>query len=101
MILLKNFPPIKVEVVNAIKLLKCEKEAGPYGIPPEALRTDAETTEDMLIPPLQKVWKEGKKGRYLQIGRRATWSNSKEGRPQCYQELARNHAAVHPMQAKY
>ncbi|CAH8490085.1 unnamed protein product [Heterobilharzia americana] len=50
----------KVEVLNDIRLLKCGKAAGPDGIPPEALKTDAETTADMLTPLLQKVWKEGK-----------------------------------------
>ncbi|CAH8546378.1 unnamed protein product [Heterobilharzia americana] len=53
-------PPTKMEVLNAIKLLKCGKAAGPDGIPSEALRTDAETTADMLTPLLQKVWKEEK-----------------------------------------
>ncbi|CAH8556828.1 unnamed protein product [Heterobilharzia americana] len=53
-------PPTKMEVLNAIKLLKCGKAAGPDGIPPEALRTDAETTAYMLTPLLQKVWKEEK-----------------------------------------
>ncbi|CAH8433660.1 unnamed protein product [Heterobilharzia americana] len=48
-------PPTKVEVLNAIKLLKCGKAAGPDGIPSEALRADAETTTDMLTPLLQKV----------------------------------------------
>ncbi|CAH8512154.1 unnamed protein product [Heterobilharzia americana] len=53
-------PPTKVEVLSAIKLLKCGKAAGPDGIQPEALRTDAETTAAMLTPLLQKVWKEEK-----------------------------------------
>ncbi|CAH8834294.1 unnamed protein product [Trichobilharzia szidati] len=46
--------------MNAIKLLKAGKAAGPDGIPPEALKADPETTADMLTPLLQKIWKEGK-----------------------------------------
>nr|CAH8843517.1 unnamed protein product [Trichobilharzia regenti] len=53
-------PPTRAEVLNAIKLLKAGKAAGPDGIPPEALKADPETTADMLTPLLQKVWKEGK-----------------------------------------
>ncbi|CAH8618781.1 unnamed protein product [Heterobilharzia americana] len=51
----------KVKVLNSIKSLKARKAVGPDGIPPEALKTDAETSAvDMLTPLLQKVWKEGK-----------------------------------------
>ncbi|CAH8619556.1 unnamed protein product, partial [Heterobilharzia americana] len=59
-------PPTKVEVLNAIKLLKCGKAAGPDGIPPEALRTDAETTADMLTPH-HYCRRCGRKRRYLAI----------------------------------
>nr|CAH8863171.1 unnamed protein product [Trichobilharzia regenti] len=53
-------PPTRAEVLNAIKTLKAGKTAGPDGIPLEAIKEDLETTEDMLTPLLQKVWKEGK-----------------------------------------
>ncbi|CAH8535286.1 unnamed protein product [Heterobilharzia americana] len=55
-------PPTKMEVLNAIKLLKCGKAAGPDGIPPEALRTDAETTADMLTPHHIAEGVEGREG---------------------------------------
>ncbi|CAH8435651.1 unnamed protein product [Heterobilharzia americana] len=48
-------PPTKVEVLNAIKLLKSGKAGGPDGIPPEALKTDTETTANLLTPLLLKV----------------------------------------------
>ncbi|CAH8647660.1 unnamed protein product [Heterobilharzia americana] len=54
-------PATKVEVLNAIKLLKLWKAAWSDGIPPGTLKTDAETSAvNMLTPPLHKVWKEGK-----------------------------------------
>ncbi|CAH8600994.1 unnamed protein product [Heterobilharzia americana] len=54
----------KTEVLNAIKLLEFGKAVGPDGIRPEALKTDSETTADMLTPLLfLKAWKE----RYLRI----------------------------------
>ncbi|CAH8601080.1 unnamed protein product [Heterobilharzia americana] len=59
-------PPTKIEVLNAIKMLKCGKAAGPDGIPPEALRTDAETTADMLTPH-HYCRRCGRKGRYLAV----------------------------------
>ncbi|CAH8447126.1 unnamed protein product [Heterobilharzia americana] len=57
-------PPTKAEVLNALKLPKFGEVAGPDGIPPEALKTDAETSADMLTPLLQKVWKKGRKGTF-------------------------------------
>uniref|UniRef100_A0AA85J9N5 Uncharacterized protein n=1 Tax=Trichobilharzia regenti TaxID=157069 RepID=A0AA85J9N5_TRIRE len=53
-------PPTKSEVLNAIKMLKTGKAAGPDGIPAEALKMDPETTADLMTPLLEKVWKEGK-----------------------------------------
>ena len=53
-------PPTKSEITKALKLLKNGKAAGPDGIPPEALKTDAKTTTDMLHPLLQKIWTEMK-----------------------------------------
>ncbi|CAH8478006.1 unnamed protein product [Heterobilharzia americana] len=52
--------PTKPELLNAIKLLKSVKAPRPDGIPPEALKTDLETTADTLRPLLQKVSKVGK-----------------------------------------
>nr|CAH8861970.1 unnamed protein product [Trichobilharzia regenti] len=52
-------PPTKSEVLNAIKILKVGKAAGPDGIPAEALKMDPETTADLMTPLLEKVWKEG------------------------------------------
>ncbi|CAH8670058.1 unnamed protein product [Heterobilharzia americana] len=58
-------PPTKAEVLNTTKVLKSGRAAGPDGIPPEALKTDAETTvADMLTPLLQNVTKEGRKGTF-------------------------------------
>ncbi|VDQ11980.1 unnamed protein product [Trichobilharzia regenti] len=53
-------PSTKSEFLNAIKMLKAGKEAGPDGIPAEALKVDPETTADLMTPLLEKVWKEGK-----------------------------------------
>ncbi|CAH8644526.1 unnamed protein product [Heterobilharzia americana] len=53
-----------MEVVNAIKLLKCGKAAESDGIPPEALRTDTETTADTLTPH-HYCRRCGRKRRYL------------------------------------
>ncbi|CAH8555259.1 unnamed protein product [Heterobilharzia americana] len=70
-----NHPPQHHHLQLIIKLLKTGKAAGPDGIPPQALRTDAEKTADMLTPLLQTVWK-GREGTCPSIGRRATLSNS-------------------------
>ncbi|CAH8291139.1 unnamed protein product, partial [Heterobilharzia americana] len=48
-------------------MLEARKAPGPDGNPPEVLKTDAETTEDRLTPPLQEgkerdvpaKWKKG------------------------------------------
>ena len=53
-------PPTKGEVLKALKNMKNGKAAGPDGIPPEALKTDPSTTANMLLPLLQKIWREGK-----------------------------------------
>ncbi|CAH8627980.1 unnamed protein product [Heterobilharzia americana] len=79
-------PPTKVEVPSAINLLKCGKAAGPDGVPPEALRTDAETTADMLTSLLQKVWKEEKvlgdwmKGYLVKLPKKGDLSHCKNWR---------------------
>uniref|UniRef100_A0AA85ILE8 Reverse transcriptase domain-containing protein n=1 Tax=Trichobilharzia regenti TaxID=157069 RepID=A0AA85ILE8_TRIRE len=86
-------PPTRAEVLNAIKLLKAGKTAGPDGIPPEALKADPETTADMLTPLLQKVWKEGKvptdwrKGYLVKLPKKGDLRLT-------LQELARNHAPI-------
>ncbi|VDQ07317.1 unnamed protein product [Trichobilharzia regenti] len=46
-------PPTKSEVLNAIKMLKAGKAAGPDGIPAEALQMDPETTAHLKTPPDQ------------------------------------------------
>ncbi|VDQ17253.1 unnamed protein product, partial [Trichobilharzia regenti] len=51
-------PPTKSEFLNAIKILKAGKAAGPDGISAEALKMDTETTVDLMTPLLEKVWKE-------------------------------------------
>lgn len=51
-------PPTKAEIIKAIKSLKNGKAAGPDGIPPEALKTDAATTAEMLHPLLAKIWEQ-------------------------------------------
>ncbi|CAH8456416.1 unnamed protein product [Heterobilharzia americana] len=49
------------EFVNAIMLLKFGEAVRQDGIPPEALKTEAQTTANMLTPMLQEVRKEGRK----------------------------------------
>ena len=44
------------EIRMAIRQLKSAKEAGPDGIPWEALKADIETTVDMLYPLFEKIW---------------------------------------------
>ncbi|CAH8448438.1 unnamed protein product [Heterobilharzia americana] len=44
---------------RAVKLPKSGKAAVPDGIPPESMKSDVDTSVDILIPLLQKVWKEG------------------------------------------
>ena len=51
-------PPTKAEVIKAIKKLKSGQAAGPDGIPPEALKGDSTTSAEMLLPLLEKIWKD-------------------------------------------
>ena len=44
--------------MNAIKLLKNGKAAGPDNIPVEALKTDLKMTTEMLYPLFKKIWEE-------------------------------------------
>ncbi len=53
-------PPTKIEISKAIKTLKSAKAAGPDGIPPEALKTDIQTSTEMLYPLLLKIWEQEK-----------------------------------------
>ena len=48
--------PTKLEIMKVIKSFKSGKAAGPDGIPPEALKTDVQTSTDMLHPLLVKIW---------------------------------------------
>jgi hypothetical protein len=50
-------PPTRDEIIRAIKM-KNGKAAGPDGIPAEALKTDVETTADMLLPLFEKIWEQ-------------------------------------------
>ena len=51
-------PPTRDEIICAIKKMKNSKAAGPDGIPAEALKTDVETTADMLLPLFAKIWEQ-------------------------------------------
>ena len=53
-------PPTKDEIIRAIKRMKNGKAAGPDGIPAEALKTDVETTADLLLPLFEKIWEQEK-----------------------------------------
>ena len=55
-IIVSSDAPSKSEIVNAIRAMKSGKAAGPDGIPPEALKIDAETTAELLHPLLTKIW---------------------------------------------
>ena len=44
----------KKEAYQAVKQLKNNKSAGPDSIPAEALKTDIETSVDVLYPPVQE-----------------------------------------------
>ena len=50
--------PTKEEIRTAIKQLRNGKAAGPDGIPVEALKTDLETSVEMLHPLFVKIWEE-------------------------------------------
>ena len=50
--------PTKDEIRKAIKQLKNGKASGPDGIPAEALKTDLETSVEMLHPLFTKIWEE-------------------------------------------
>ena len=51
--------PTKEEIRMAIKQLRNGKASGPDGIPAEALKTDVETSVEMLYPLFMKIWEEG------------------------------------------
>jgi hypothetical protein len=46
------------EIRKAIRQLKNGKATGPDNIPPEALKTDVESTASMLLPLFEKIWEE-------------------------------------------
>ena len=48
----------KKETYQAVKQLKNNKSAGPDSIPAEALKTDIETSVDVLCPLFKKIWEE-------------------------------------------
>ncbi|KAK7107318.1 hypothetical protein V1264_015265 [Littorina saxatilis] len=50
--------PTKEEISSAIKQLKNGKSAGPDSIPAEALKTDVETSVEILYPLFCKIWEE-------------------------------------------
>ena len=51
-------PPTKKEIYEAIKQLKNGKSAGPDSIPAETLKTDLETSVELLYPLFKKIWEE-------------------------------------------
>ena len=51
-------PPTKTEIYQAIKRLKSGKSAGPDSIPADALKTDIETSVELLFPLYKKIWEE-------------------------------------------
>ena len=65
----------------AITQLKSGKEAGPDGIPCEALKADIETTVDMLYPLFEKIWEveevplEWKEGYLMKMPKKSNLSN--------------------------
>ena len=48
--------PSMAEIVRAIKALKSGKAAGPDGIPPEALKSDTQTSAGILYSFFGKIW---------------------------------------------
>ena len=74
-------PPTKAEILNAIKKLKNGKAAGPDGIPPEALKTNSETSAEMLLPLFEKIWSteeiptEWKDGHIIKLPKKGDLSN--------------------------
>ena len=48
--------PSMAEIVRAIKALKSGKAAGPDGIPPEALKSDIQTSAGILYSLFGKIW---------------------------------------------
>ena len=77
---------MKAEILKALKILKNGKAAGPDGIPPEALKVDLSTTVNMLLPLLQKVWREGrvpadwKKGHLVKLPKKGDLGSCKNWR---------------------
>lgn len=57
-LLIECHPPTKGEIRIAIKQLKNGKATGPDGIPAEALKTDLETSVEILHPLFTKIWEE-------------------------------------------
>ena len=74
-------PPSRIEISRAIKCLKTGNEAGPDGIPSEALKADTQTSTDMLYPPLNKVWEQEqvpedrKKGHVVKLRKKGDMSS--------------------------
>jgi hypothetical protein len=53
-------PPLKREIVNAIKAMKNGKTAGLDNIPSEVLKVDPHATADILLPLFQDIWQKEK-----------------------------------------
>ena len=51
-------PPTKKEIYQAIEQSKSGKSAGPDSIPAEVLKTDIETSVELLYPLFKKIWEE-------------------------------------------
>ncbi|VDQ00317.1 unnamed protein product [Trichobilharzia regenti] len=61
-------PLTKSEALNAIKMLKAGKTAGPDAVRAETWKMRPETTTDLMTPSLEKVWKGGKVPEYWKKG---------------------------------
>jgi hypothetical protein len=52
-------PPTRDEIICIIEKMKNSKAADQDEIPAEALKTDIETTADMLLQLFEKIWEQG------------------------------------------
>jgi hypothetical protein len=51
-------PPTRDKIISTLKKVRNGKAASPDGIPAEALKTDVETTADMLLPLFKNIWEQ-------------------------------------------
>ena len=55
---IRTTPPTKIEIVNAIKSLKCGKAAGMDNITAEVLKVDVNLVADVLHPLFIQIWEQ-------------------------------------------